>query len=431
MSAASQIWVTLAGGIVTIVLARVLGPHDWGGYSIAVSLIAILTAATTLGIDHGIAYFVGSRRWEPRAALGTALRVAVVTGTLGAAVGLAAHALVPSAFAGLPFWLTAVAVAAVPFGLALAYASSVALASDRYEASMSMPAVLAALLLAVSIPAALLFGRTGAVAALTVAIVATAVGAVVWALRRLPRAEPSPPGQLRRAITFGIKGYGANALQLVNYQLDLFILAAVASAATVGHYALAVSATTLLLLLPRALSSVLYPRVARLSLGGEEQTREMVETKSLRHVSLIVGVTTVGMAAALELLVVPVFGADYRPAINLGLILLPGAAAIGISTVLAATVVGRGHPKYSLYGALITTPLTVLMYATMIPWLHATGAALASTLSYVASFALMCWFYRRVTRRSVAPLLVPSRSEFEDLRVLLRSTLRRLVALRA
>ena len=52
---------------------------------------------------------------------------------------------------------------------------------------------------------------------------------------------------------------------------------------------------------------------------------------------------------------------------------------------------------YSLYGTFITTPLTIAMYATMIPWLHATGAALASTLSYLASFVLMCWFYRRVT----------------------------------
>jgi O-antigen/teichoic acid export membrane protein len=415
MSAASRIWVTLVGGVTTIVLARVLGPRDWGGYSIAASLLVIVTAATALGVDQGIAYFVGGRRWEPRAALGSALRMAAVTGTLGAVAGLVVRILVPSAFAGLPVWLTAVAVVAVPFSLALTYASSIALASDRYEASMSMPAVLAALFLAVSIPAALLFGRTGAVAALTVATVVTAVGAIVWALRQLPQAAPSPSGQLRRAISFGIKGYGANALQLVNYQLDLFILAAVASAAAVGHYALAVSATTLLFVLPRALSAVLYPRVARLSAGGEEQTRDMVETKSLRHVSLIVGVTTLGMAAALELLVVPVFGADYRPAINLGLILLPGAAAIGVSTVLAATVVGRGKPMYSLYGALITTPITIAMYATMIPRFHATGAALASTLSYLMSFLIFCHFYRRVTGRHVLPLLVPTRSEFADL----------------
>lgn len=425
MSAASRIWVTLASGLTTIVLARVLGPHDWGGYAIASSLVTILLAVTTLGVDQGIAYFVGAREWEPRAALGSALRMAGVAGTLGAAVGLVARVVVPSAFAGLPLWQVAVAVAGIPFGLALIYASSVTLASDRYEASMAMPAVQAALLLAVSIPLALLFDRSGAIVALTLAAAVVAVGAVVWARSRLPAAAPTQPGQLRRAISFGVKGYGANALQLVNYQLDLFILAAVASAAAVGHYALAVSATALLMVLPRSLSAVLYPRVARLSVSGDHVKRAMVEAKSLRHVSLIVVLTSIAMAAGLELLVVPVFGADYRPAIKLGLILVPGAAAIGVSTVLAATVVGRGKPTYSLYGALITTPITIAMYGTLIPSFHATGAALASTLSYLLSFVLFCHFYRRVTGLHVLPLLVPTRSEFADLWGALRTVARR------
>jgi O-antigen/teichoic acid export membrane protein len=288
---------------------------------------------------------------------------------------------------------------------------------------MSMPAVQAALLLAASVPAAVWFGRTGAVAALTISTVIAAVGAVVWARRRLPRARPTQRGQLRRAISFGLRGYGANALQLVNYQLDMFILAAVASATAVGQYSLAVSATTLLMLAPRALSSVLYPRVARLSASRDTGAREIAETKSLRHVSLIVGITALVLAVSLELLVVPVFGAAFRPAIDLGLILLPGAAAIGIATVLAATVVGRGKPHYSLYNALVMTPLTIVMYAALIPWLHATGAALASTLSYVGSFLLSCEFYRRVTGRKVLPLLVPTRSEFADLQALSRSVI--------
>jgi len=421
LSAVSRIWIAVAGGTTTIVLARVLGPRNWGGYSIAVSLLSILGAAATLGVDQGIAYFVGGRRWAPRAAFGSALRMAAFAGVLGAGAGLAGRALFPSAFAGLPFWLTAVSVAALPLSLALTYASSVALATDQYEASTSMLAIQATLLLAVSIPAAVLFSRAGAIVALTLTLIVTALGAAVWARYRLLVVRSVEPLQLRRAISFGIKGYAANALQLVNFQLDLFILAAVAPAAVVGKYALAVRATTLLLLLPEALSSVLYPRVARLSAEGDQRTREMVETKSLRHVGLIVGIGMVGMAAALELLVVPVFGGAYRPAINLALILLPGAAAIGISTVLAATVVGRGRPMYSVYAALVTTPLTVVMYVTIIPALHATGAAVASTLSYLCTFVLFCVFYQRVTERNVLPLLVPTRAEFADLIALPRA----------
>jgi O-antigen/teichoic acid export membrane protein len=209
----------------------------------------------------------------------------------------------------------------------------------------------------------------------------------------------------------------------VSFQLDLFILAAVAPAAAVGRYALAVRATMLLLLLPEALSSVLYPRVARLSADADERGREMVETKSLRHIGLITAAGMLGMAGALELFVVPVFGAAYRPAIDLALILLPGTASLGISMVLAATIVGRGRPNYSVYASLVTTPITVLMYATMIPAFHGTGAALASTLSYLGSLTVYCVFYRRVTDRNVLPLLVPTRDELADLKALPRAAL--------
>jgi O-antigen/teichoic acid export membrane protein len=226
---------------------------------------------------------------------------------------------------------------------------------------------------------------------------------------------------LRRAIAFGLKGYAANALQIVNVRLDVFVLAAVATTATVGVYSVAVAATSVLWLLPGALSDVLFPRVARLSAAADEDDREFVETKSLRHVSLIVAVTTIAVAVALELLVVPIFGAEFEGSINLGLILLPGVALLGISGVLAATIVGRGKPIYSLYVVLMVTPPTIALYATLIPRLGATGAALASTLSYSFNFFLVCWFYRRLTGRRVLPLLLPTRSEFDDLRALRRN----------
>ncbi len=116
----------------------------------------------------------------------------------------------------------------------------------------------------------------------------------------------------------------------------------------------------------------------------------MVETKSLRHASLVTIAGAVLLAVALVLLVVPVFGEEFRPAVKLGLILLPGTAAIAIAMVLGATVVGRGKPAYALYAALAATPLTVVLYAILIPWLDATGAAIASTVSYLGTFVLWC-----------------------------------------
>jgi O-antigen/teichoic acid export membrane protein len=218
-----------------------------------------------------------------------------------------------------------------------------------------------------------------------------------------------------------VRGYAANALQVLNYRVDFFILSAVATTAALGHYSVAVAVTTTLWLLPQALSDVLFPRVAALSAAehsNAEELRAFVEAKSVRHTALIVGVSAVLVALALILLVVPVYGTDFRAAIVLGLIRLPGVALIGLAGSLSATIIGRGRPEYGLYTALFCTPATLLLYATLIPALGATGAALASSVSFALNFALTAIFFRRVTGHRILTLLVPSRSEWQDYRML-------------
>jgi O-antigen/teichoic acid export membrane protein len=115
---------------------------------------------------------------------------------------------------------------------------------------------------------------------------------------------------------------------------------------------------------------------------------------------------------------VPIYGPDFESSTTLGLIRLPGTALAGLSGTLAATIVGRGHPEYSLYTTLVVTPLTLALYATLIPAHHATGAALASSASLTATFVLTALFYRRATGANPLKRLLPTRSELDDYRTL-------------
>ena len=419
MTAVGRVGLVAVGALTTIVIARLLGPSGSGAYFVAQSLLVLLTVAATLGIEHGIVYFVSSGKWSARSAYGTALEMAILTGLAGAVVGLALRLAFPSAFAGLSVWLVAVVVGGLPFTLAWIYARFVALAIDRYEAFVLPPFVQATGALLLAIPGALLYDVSGAVIGMTVSAVLVAIGTVVWANRALERSPVAEPKLLRRAIAFGLRGYAANGLQLLNYRLDVFVLAAVASAVTVGQYSIAFAMTSVLWLLPGALAEVLFPRVAHLHAqegDAAAEQLELVEIKSVRHAT-IVAVASAGLVAlALVFLVVPIFGSEFQPATELGLIMLPGAAVIGIAGVFSSTIVGRGKPVYSLYSALIVTPVTMALYFSLIPWLGATGAALASTISYSLSFVVASAFYHRTTGRRVDRVLLPTRSEFDDLR---------------
>jgi O-antigen/teichoic acid export membrane protein len=418
MTAASRFTVAATGAATTIFVARALGPEGTGGFAIALTLVVLLTVACSLGVEHGIAYYVASGRWAPRDAMGDALRVALLSGAAGAALCVVARLALPSAFGGLSVWSTAVAALALPFALTWFYVSFVGLAIDRYEAYVLPPALQSAAAMVLVIGLALVADLPGAIVGMTIAHMLVAAASVTWARRRLPArgTHVREPRQLRRALSFGARGYGANALAMLGTRVDLLFLSAVTSTAAVGHYAIAIAVTTVLWLVPSALSDVLFPRIAALSASGDEEMRAFVEDKSLRHTVLLVLLAVPVMIGPLLLLVVPIYGAAFAPAVGLALILLPGIALTGVAGVLSSTIVGRGKPEYSLYTALIVTPLTLAAYALLIPALDARGAALAKSLSYTLSFALTVYFYRRLTGAGALAQFVPTRAEIAELR---------------
>jgi O-antigen/teichoic acid export membrane protein len=423
MGAASRIVVALTGAATTILIARALGPGGSGSFAAALTLLVVLTVFTTLGLEHGIAYYVSAGRWAPADAFRVSQRVALLAGVPGAGAGVLLRLALPAAFGDLTVLEAALAAGALPFSLSWFYASFVGLADDHYEAYVLPPALQSSALFVLALALAIPFGVTGAVVALLASQAAAAIATFAWSRRRLRPAHPrgGTESRLRLALSFGIKGYAANALQVLNSRVDFFVLSAVAGAVALGHYAVAVAVTTVLLLMPQAVGDVLFPRVAALSAEpGEDavKQRAFVEDKSLRHTTLAVVAGAALVAAGLVLLVVPIYGAAFQDSIALGLIRLPGVALAGIGGTLAATIVGRGHPEYSLYTTLISTPVTMVLYAVLIPAFDATGAALASSLSFTTTFLLLALFYRRATGHGVLSRLVPTRSELHDYRAL-------------
>ncbi|MBA3300418.1 MAG: oligosaccharide flippase family protein, partial [Thermoleophilaceae bacterium] len=400
-TAGAQVAVAGAGAVVSVIVARALGPGGAGSFALALSLFLMLQTLGTLGIDLGIIYLVASRRWAPRRAWLQSQGAALALGLAGAGVGIAARLLAPDAFKGLSVALVIVTVAALPFALSWIFGASVALARDAYE-GYALPYVVqaGAMVLGVGVLAAL-YGLEGAVIGLAASQVVAALAMGIRSARVLDAAEDSPP-MLREATRFGFKAYLANALQFVNYRLDLFILAAVAGASAAGYYAVAIAITSGMWLLPQALSLLVFPRVAALSAAGaeSEEYREVVEVKSVRHVSLLMVVSAIVLALLMAVVLTLIYGERFQPAVELGLILLPGVTLIGIANVLSATIVGRGRPELSLYIALITTPITIGLYVLLVPWLEGPGAALASSISYSLNFVLAAFFYGRVTGRA-------------------------------
>jgi O-antigen/teichoic acid export membrane protein len=420
----AQIMVAAGGLVTTVAVARILGADGVGAYTIAVSIIQIGGIIGTLGVESGIAWSVAGGRWAPGPALRETQLLAILLGAITVAVVLAFRLAFPTAFGSLSVALIATTAACLPFLISVQYSRALAVALDRYEAFVAPIAAIAVLVLVACSLGAWLVGIEGVIVGLLVTYVLTAAGALADAIR-VARRHPGhehAPHELRRVFAFGWRANAPNALQILIFRADVFVLSAVVSNATLGHYSVAVSVTSVLFLAPQTLAQVVFPRVAALSAGAdpEHAARETVETKSIRHVSLltIISVPAVGLASVIFLPLL--FGSAFRDSLWLTIILLPGCALFGIATVLAATINGRGRPELCLQATALATPFAFALYAGLIPTFGATGAAVASSLAYLANFAFTARAYRQVTGTGIAGVLVPSRDELSDLIALVR-----------
>jgi O-antigen/teichoic acid export membrane protein len=216
-------------------------------------------------------------------------------------------------------------------------------------------------------------------------------------------------------MAFGLRSYLPIVFQLVSYRADLFVLNAVAAPATVGHYAVALLVTEVGLLLPRSLGAVVLPRVAALDREESQPMRDFVIVKSVRHAILLVPVTCIVLAVGV-LLIPLVFGSDYSDSVGPGLVLIPGVAVLGASSLLTMNVVAIGRPELILRASIVLFPLTLLLYVALIPPFGVWGAAIGSTTAYLVSAAGYLLVFTRATGGMLRDSLWPGREELRDYR---------------
>ena len=408
--------------VASILIARILGADGLGTFAVASNFAGIALLVVGLGIKQGILVLVGSGRWPLRLAASDLTVLVVALGLAGVGLVFGAYELLAdSALEPLPSEAVPILAAAVIVGLAWQWSWCLVLALERYEAYATVFTAPAVATLLVSPPLAAAFGVAEAIAGL---VVGYAVGAVagVWAATRFGarwrlREGASERGRrLRSVLGFGIRSWGSEVLRYSNMRLDIFFVAAYASAADVGKYSVAVTVSGIGLILPSALSTAVMPRTARLSGAAASQGAPLVDAdlsdaRACRHTVLMLPLTA-AVVAVLLLVGVPLFyGSEFKDTVELGFILLPGVLLLGLSQVMTSIVQGRGRPDYAFYVVLATAPPTAIAYLLVIPDAGVTGAAIVSVASYAATALFAYFYFRRATGIGPRQALVPSRAD--------------------
>ena len=396
-----------------VVTARYLLPSGQGAY-----FWAILTATLMVAVvgNVGMAY-AHAFRTEPRAA-DALLRIAFLL-SIGIGV-VAGAALVPIdlAFAPEGYRTTALVAIGVPALVVTQALGGALLVHGRvriWNVVQTLPPIagLAALLVLVvgfgyGVPAALLGWSASQ---------ALAAGVAIFALRDQLRPLQMPVrawAETRRMLSLTLRIGIANLVALLNYRIEVLVLEAQRGVREVGIYSLSVFLAELIWVVPAALAAaVIAPAASR-------SDREAAGTiaRAARH-ALVLGIVIAAALAAVASTLVPVvFGDAFRASVTPLLILLPGVVLFAPGSILAIWFTVRlGKMRYAIGIAMFSVAVTCAVAIALIPSQGANGAAIATTVGYGLSMALVYVFFARTAPVRVRDF-VPSRTDLADYREL-------------
>ncbi len=393
-----------AFGIVTsIVLARVLGPVDFGLLILATTAVNTVVQFMDLRTSEGLVRFMGE-------ALTNDDGRAAVTYFL---VALAIDVLLMVLTVIAVWWVSPLLVSVHPQRVLLAsfigaYASTVPfnslkntfrtalIVTDAYwQHTIAMAGGAAVQFVALTLLA--FRGPGAAVWGYVIGAAANGLLAAGFAVRALYRVAGTLRGEhyrarLRKLLPFTVQTSLMQSLKSVAGNVDVLLLGALQPIEMVTFYRLARSAASLIAIPFAPVGTVLYPTLtAAFAKDDVGRVRHLVRQFTL--ISGAVGVAcVVGLLLLADFLVLLFYGASYSPTANALRVMAVGVALENSSRWMRPAALAKGRPGLVTFTGLVTLLTRLALVLPLVMAAAAVGAAWAYTLAVIVSVGLNVFY---------------------------------------
>ena len=389
-----QVIMTVIGVGTGMITARALGPHDRGLFQMLVLLPTTLSNFAKLGIAQAAVYSMRRRGASASAVVTNAVWFAVVLGLLMALVCYAGREwLLVRVIKGAPESALLPMLLLLPFVLLQVYLLGIVQAMERfqeYNFQQVVPNVLALIGMAV----VLLWLHGGLLGAVLTqgAIVVFVTVWLAWRVHRLAPIGWRFDHELgREMLAFGGKSYVQTLAATLHLRIDQYMIGYLLDPTQVGLYAVAVNLTNLLLRVPDALGTVLFPRLA-----GASEERAHIATAEVSRLTIgIVLLGCLGFVVFGPFAIPLLFGAKFHGAVAPMLVLLPGIVMMSLYLILSRNFTSRNRQQINIVAAGLALSINIGSNLWFIPHYGIVGAAASSCISYgVAALVLLVAFLR-------------------------------------
>ena len=387
----------VSGYIISVILARGLGPAEYGVYGVLMSVLVWIELLGSAGIPRATTKLLPKLSGQA-AAVAQAARILLLLVFLGlfclawlfapmlvSLLGLSAkQGLFCLAMFDLPFW-----------GLYLAYQG--VLSGQHRFGLLGLSMVVYSLTKLAGTVALLVLGLSVA-GALSVNVLAT-VGVLIYLMSKMPPTGPWPSSRLmvvmlRTALPIGV--YLATVQMLLN--LAHWSLQSLWSGPqeTIGHYMAALNLAKIVAIAPFSLSGVLFASLSSALARQDEALAHRYLQSAGRFAFVVLMPVCTLLALHAEAVLTFLYSPRYAAGgVYLGLQLV-AFGSYAFLDMYAMALMATGKPWQVVWRLLLLVPVALLANLLLIPYAGAVGAALALALaSGSGTMLIVLLTYRR------------------------------------
>ena len=216
-------------------------------------------------------------------------------------------------------------------------------------------------------------------------------------------------------FSYGCRYYLGKISNLANVEMGTVIIAFFADRAEIGWFALASRVTKLVQMIPEALTTTLFPRIA----VNREGTRDLV-MRTARAAGAVSAAVLFTLALVAKPMVAIVFSPDFLPAVSLIRILVIGGVFYCMAKVFLSYLVAANRPGIASITVTIGVMVNLGLLWLLLPRIGISAAAWAVTGSYLVDSAILFFLFRQYSGARFREMFAFSRNDWAGLPRLFR-----------
>ncbi len=192
-------------------------------------------------------------------------------------------------------------------------------------------------------------------------------------------------------LSYGIKAYLAGLFAFLVLKVDLLMIQYILGAKDTGYYSIATSFADMLLILPIAVGTILFPKITSLKNKLEKWAQTKIVTI---YMAFIMALAIIVFGMLVPHIIPILFGVEFTPSTDSVLILLPGIFFLSLEIALAQFLASIGLPVKLVYAWFYIFILNIVLNSILIPMLGIEGAAITSSICYFTIFLYVLYLVK-------------------------------------